>query len=289
MAGTWGDIRAELQDEFEDIGFDLLNRKIAAAYEDILGERDWSWLKKADVIRCEEKYDTGTIALTEGSTAIVGTGTAWTSALDGRELQIVSRGELYYFTCVDGTNGTLDRAYEGSTSATAAYVLFRRTYALSVINKGLERVYNPRLLKNLEEKTRTELLNRPIMYGEPEFYAMAPSAGTDPVYKNVTFWPVPDMALSIDIDFQKSATGFTGTNTGASPLPEVYTGAIVDLAASKIFATKKYKDLALAQSRSELARATLDRMHREENLRVPPSEIAVDPHFTSHELLRSTW
>ena len=155
--------------------------------------------------------------------------------------------------------------------------------------KGIQRAYNPRNLNNLDEKTRTELLNRPIVFGEPAYYAMAPSAGADPVYKNITFWPVPEVSLSIDIDFQKAAPGFNGQNTSDSPLPEVYIGAIVDGAASKLYATKQFKDLALATARAELARSTLDRMHREENLRVPASEITVSDHFTSHELKRSTW
>jgi hypothetical protein len=289
MAGTWGGIRSELESEFPGIDFDLLDGKIRSAYEDILGERDWSWLKGSDRVIGEAKYQAGTIALTAGSASIVGTDTAWTLELDGRELQVVGRSELYTFTVIDATTATLDRAFEGSDAALASYVLFRRTYALSILVKGLERVYNPRLLKNLDEKTRTELFNRPIVFGEPEFYAMAPSAGEYPVYKNVTFWPVPDVALSIDIDYQKAVGSFDGQNTGDSPPPEVYTGVIVDQAASKLFSTAKYKDLGLAGARAELARATLDRMHREENQRVPPSDIQIDDHFTSHELKRAQW
>jgi len=289
MAGSWGDIRAELESEFPGIDFDLLDGKIRSSFEDILGERDWSWLKGSDRVIGEAKYETGTVVLTAGSSAVVGTDTAWTSDLDGREFQVVGRSELYTLTVIDATNATLDREFEGSTTTLASYVLFRRTYALSILVKGLERVYNPRLLKNLDEKTRTELLNRPIVFGEPEFYAMAPSAGEDPVYKNVTFWPVPDVALSIDIDYQKAVASFDGSNTGDSPPPEVYTGAIVDQVASKLFATAKYKDLALSEARAQLARSSMDRMHREENLRVPPSEIVIDDHFTSHEIKRSSW
>ncbi len=288
MAGSWGDIRAELESEFEGIGFDLLDSKIRSAYEDILGERDWSWLKGTDRVECEAKYTTGTITLTQGSASITGVDTAWNLDLDGRELQLVARNEVYDFTFVDATTATLDRPYEGETASDVAYILFRRTYALSVLVKGIQRAHNPRTIKNLDEKNRTDLLNRALVFGEPGYYAMAPSAGEDPVYKNITFWPAPESSLSIDIDYQKAVANFNGENTGESPLPEVYIGAIVDLAASKLYATKKYKDLALATARSELAKSTLDRMHREENLRIPPSEVEISDHYTSHELKRFT-
>lgn len=289
MAGTWGDIRAELAEEFENISFDLLDSKIRSAYEDILGERDWSWLKGTDRVRCEASYNAGLISLTAGSSAVTGIGTAWTSDFSTREIQIVSRGELYQFTFISATSGTLDRPFEGSTGAEYSYTLFRRTYPLSVRVKGLERVTNPRTNKNVKELTRTELLPGLVVFGEPEYYAMAPSGGSDPVYKQVTFQPCPDLAMSIDIDYQKAVPNFTGENTSSSPLPEVYTAAIVDLAAAKLFSTKQYKDPQLAAARTAQGKTTLDRMHREENQRIPASKVDVDTHYTDHELKRATW
>lgn len=68
-------------------------------------------------------YSTGTIAITSGSAAVVGTTTAFTSAMEGRYLK-TSDGEQYLIdTVTDATNLTLNRVYAGPTISGASYLI----------------------------------------------------------------------------------------------------------------------------------------------------------------------
>lgn len=81
-------------------------------------------------------YTGGSIAVTNGSSAIVGTGTVWTSDMTGRWLNAQSIPALdqawcpqaYKFTYVDSTHGTLDRAWGCATGRTTLYWLTQSTY-----------------------------------------------------------------------------------------------------------------------------------------------------------------
>jgi hypothetical protein len=82
-------------------------------------------------------YTGGRIGVTNGSTAIVGTGTVWTPDMTGRWLNAQSIPALgyqawcpnaYQFTYVDATHGTLDRAWGCQTGSTTLYWLTESTY-----------------------------------------------------------------------------------------------------------------------------------------------------------------
>lgn len=67
-------------------------------------------------------YSTGTIALSTGSTAVIGTGTAFTSDMEGRVLRVDEFAQNYIIESVtDGTNLVLRSAYEGSSGSGKSY------------------------------------------------------------------------------------------------------------------------------------------------------------------------
>lgn len=102
-------------------------------------------------------FTTGTITTaTNGSTAIVGTGTSWTTALAGRFIKIEADdtadsgdNEWYEITTVtDATNIVLDRTYGGTTigSATQSYIIAEDSilpdgYDMLPIYKAVENYY----------------------------------------------------------------------------------------------------------------------------------------------------
>lgn len=71
------------------------------------------------------KYNTGTISVTKGSTAVVGVGTTFAADMEGRYIRLTADGSdrLWYrvkdFT--DTTHLVLENVYEGETQAGAAY------------------------------------------------------------------------------------------------------------------------------------------------------------------------
>lgn len=91
---------------------------------------DWPFLVTSDWIQTVAEYTTGTasINVTNGSASISGTATSWTSAMTGRKFRITGDNEWYEFTFATTTTATLDRVYEGTTSTTADYTLFKDTF-----------------------------------------------------------------------------------------------------------------------------------------------------------------
>lgn len=77
--------------------------------------------KKRIVDLTEEDYTTGSIEVTNDSTVVTGTGTAWTSALVGQYINMPN-GEWYEVVSVAGANAlTIDQPYIGTTQSGATY------------------------------------------------------------------------------------------------------------------------------------------------------------------------
>lgn len=67
-------------------------------------------------------YQTGTVAITTNTTAVTGTGTAWTSAMEGKIFRVAGWAEDYVIKTVSSATALiLERAYRGSTVTTSAY------------------------------------------------------------------------------------------------------------------------------------------------------------------------
>ena len=71
------------------------------------------------------QYVTGSVSVTNGSTAVVGTGTAW--AANAAIGDFFAVGGVWYQIAgvTDDTHLNLAEAYQGATNATAAYLIHR--------------------------------------------------------------------------------------------------------------------------------------------------------------------
>lgn len=108
----------------------IVKQWLNQAQDEIEAFSDWSFTMTRDWIQTQAEHTTGTgtINVTNASTSISGTATAWTSAMTGRKFRITGDDEWYIFTYVSATTGTLDRAYEGTTSTTANYTIYQDIY-----------------------------------------------------------------------------------------------------------------------------------------------------------------
>ena len=67
-------------------------------------------------------YNTGTVALTKGSNAVVGTATVWDSSIVGKYIQFGTYGKCFLVsTWTDATNITLSSAYDSDDITAASY------------------------------------------------------------------------------------------------------------------------------------------------------------------------
>lgn len=97
---------------------------------DICNENDLAFMIGEGVINVEAAYSTGTVNPTNGSAALVGVGTVWDPAWQGRKISIAG-GAPYTVTINGALTATLDRPYvDGVTTTGLKYVIYRDVYPL---------------------------------------------------------------------------------------------------------------------------------------------------------------
>lgn len=114
---TYGQLRLRVAQRAPGISLELIDGFFQDRYTQILDKLPWKRLEAESVLQCPPSYNIGTITATQGSSLIVGSGTAWTTALDGLTIRINNNQEFYTFTYVSGTEATLDRPYEALTNS----------------------------------------------------------------------------------------------------------------------------------------------------------------------------
>lgn len=100
--------------------------------QEIARKEDWGFLKASSSISCTARYNTGTVAISAASTSITGTGTTWTTGMTGRKIKIGGNENIYTFTYVSATTGTISPAYSGAVDASGAgYIMYDDDYAMA--------------------------------------------------------------------------------------------------------------------------------------------------------------
>lgn len=269
---TWGEIRAEIATLAPGKGNDQLARWIARVYREILDRRDWVGLHQPGTLQLVAAYSAGTVALTNGSMAVVGTSTIFTPAMTGRKFRVIAGEEWYTFTYLSATSGTLDRAYEGTTDAAAGYTIYQDRYTLPAQVKIVEHVGGEPPI------TIDELRGQFFTTGKPQFWALAEDtdeASPGGVLHTVELRPAPDVAMSLPYRYLISVFEFDGYNTSDSPLPWVSADAIVAGVLQR----------AGVQDSSEFDRFVA-LMERQDNQRIAPTQMQMAERFTAHRRRR---
>lgn len=178
---------------------------------------DWRAIRTSSYITTVAEHTTGTVAVTNGSTTITGTDTAWTSAMTGRKFKIADDDEIYTFTYVSATSGTLDKNYLGTTDTGASYTIFQDSYSLASDFQRMLPYGNKRGLYYFDDGDRYYLEPR----REDEFFDQKSDDPDDPLYywidhKNnkVLFDPPPDTARYIHYEYIPTLSQLTEYTTG---------------------------------------------------------------------------
>jgi hypothetical protein len=94
----------------------LAKQFINNAYSRALSANRWFGLRGLDEFEIPTPYTTGTVTVNNGSTAVVGSGTTFTSAMVGRQFIVDSQLPFYtIITFTDATNIVLDRPFSGTS------------------------------------------------------------------------------------------------------------------------------------------------------------------------------
>jgi hypothetical protein len=261
----------------------ILDGYINARYREILDKFDWSRLVKTSTIQTVAPYDTGTVAVVEGSNAVTGSGTTWTAAMTGRQFRAAGRSEFYAFTRTGNTTGTLDRVYEGDDASGVGYKIFQPYYALPSDLRVLESIKVPQAGRDLDQRNREWLdmldPSREI-FGEPELWAPYDDDSTP--LPQIELYPIPIRAEGLPIRYLTAKARLAATT---DVLPEWMNEECL-IAGVEWNLYTLTGDLASAGEKKSEFYTTLQDQMRLETRRTVPEQMRMAPRFTSHRRAR---
>lgn len=98
---------------------------VSNAFRQVAERRPWSWLIKRGQYLFPAVYKTGTVSVTFNSTTVTGSGTAFTSAMVGRQFRIGFQVPIYTIAAVpDATTLTLDQVWGGDDASGVGFEIY---------------------------------------------------------------------------------------------------------------------------------------------------------------------
>jgi hypothetical protein len=284
MGQTYGQFRFAITKAPFAVGVDpeLIDQYANDVYSRILHAREWDELQEEVAFPVTGAYTTGTLAAINGSNAIIGTLTVWTTAMTGWRIRISGRNEWYEFTFATATTGTLDGGFAGTTDSGLEYRLWQPIVDLPTDADRVISLIVPATDTSLEEIEQTELdridENR-LTHGEPEVFAPYELDATTNG-RQIELWPGPDNDATYRLKYKKLIPRFGPTDSSSSFEPWVNTECVWEGVRSKLLADRgDYTGSALAES---LFNLLLGNMMAEDDRRRGPQRIKMDESFTFH-------
>src|SRR3990167_7598872 len=139
--------------------------------------RDLPYLMTDGFITTVAPYETGTVAMTNGSKTITGTGTTWTSAMVGRKIRFNNENAYYRIAAfVSTTELTLEVIYQGTTDTDATYSIYKDEYKLPAdcnTYKILRQIENAVAMIGIEPSAFDMVEPSPESEGSPNYEILA--------------------------------------------------------------------------------------------------------------------
>src|SRR3990167_1463432 len=161
MADTYAQIWNRVLLRAPDVGPFIAQDFVRNAWRRLQQRRRWSWQVQYAQWIAPAAYTTGTVAVTQGSTTVTGTSTAWTSALLYRQFRIGVVAPIYTITAVDAgaQTLTLDYAYGGATVSGTGYRIYQCFFPTPENFRSLITVWDPQNNWQLNRDIKQEELN----------------------------------------------------------------------------------------------------------------------------------
>lgn len=120
----------------------------------------WSFDFTKGAFNTQAQYNTGTVAITQGATAVVGTGTLWTGVTLTRHKLRISGVDYPIQTITDDTNIVLAEAYAGETVTAAEYSIILDEFVLDALTHvhGVWDATNDRRLRGISRSEMADLV-----------------------------------------------------------------------------------------------------------------------------------
>ena len=229
---TFGDHVRELRNLYPEMSPNDSDSIVWQAVKDVFSDAQWSFAIGQGWIQTEAMYETGTVLLTNASTAVVLTGGAWvvswSTAPSSRRIIGEGFSEDYGITITGVTTGTLDAPWPHATDATATYQMFRETYVLpsDCDESQLIVVLDPAQGGTIHVKDFGVFMRRKVEDGftgpgVPEIAAHVGMTSTG--LPQLRFHPAPSTVETYPVFYYRKPTRPTGPTSLISPaFPERY-------------------------------------------------------------------
>jgi hypothetical protein len=215
---TFGEIRFQLQKRFPGVDADVLDSFINERYRRVMRRGDWTRLRLQAVLQTVAPYESGTVAVLNGSDAVTLTDGTWLEEMTGRAFRIGVDPAYYQFTWVSASTGTLDRTYEGDDDDAAEYRIYQAVYSLPAdlaLLKSMRVLDRPRDLDQVSQERLDEMDASRLAHGTPQRYAPHMDDLSDPPRRQVELHPAPDAAVAIPFWFTQDPALFEVTATAS--------------------------------------------------------------------------
>lgn len=268
---TFGQIRFDLSKLYPGADHDVLDSLIIEGYQTILDRLEWQRIEYTVDVAVPDEYNTGTVAVTNGSATITGTGTTWTSDMTGRMIRFAGQTLWYMFTYVSATSGTLSRAYEGDTATGTAYQINKNVVQISSNCRSINHIMG------LQRTDKTMLPKDRNVYGPPTHWAPYMDSATDPPNVQIELFPIPEEAVGLIVEYSAELAP-SSIDTSVSLLPWVRPAAVKAYVQAELCKTPAFLDLNAAQLHATTFEARLSEMRRIESEQIGPLKLS--PPFT---------
>lgn len=267
---------------------EILINYLNARTQRMLRHHPWTRLNVNSQLVVPAAYLEGTIAITNGLTALVGTGTTWTTGMTGRRIRIANGPELYTFTFLTTTTGTIDRAYEGETETAASFRIWQAIFELPSAVDFFQSIEVPRLGLDLDQKSQEYLDSidpgRKQDTGGP--WCFAPYQDAANGNSRIELYPGADVAESLPIRYRQTLARFVYPDDTGDEFPQwvdadvIFMGIEADLYAMQ-------GDGGMKQVKEADWEKGLAEMVRQDNQRIAPQVMRMSDRLTLHRRERA--
>ena len=291
MGETFGDFRGDLSKlpHGAEVDEDILTRFINNRTQAMLSAFPWTRLDSSATLQVPAFYDTGTIAVSEGGTALTLTGGTFTTAMTGRRIRIAGRDEFYIFTFATSSTGTLDRAYEGSDETAASFRIWKAIYTLPELLDYLKSIEVPRLGRDLDQVSQEYLdgvVNDPgrTRYGDPECYAPSPDSSAG--LPQIELYPGPEIAEGLPVRFRTDVARFDSDDTDVEFPDWVDTQVLFVGVEADLYGLQG--DIGMKESKERDWKDGLEMMISADIQRIAPSTMRMGDEWVQHRIDRAS-
>lgn len=176
--------------------------------QDIHSRYDWFWTLDRTTIPTVVDKTAGTVSVAASATAVVGSGTAFSSVDVGKMIQFSGSNDWYKVSAVtDASNLTLEKSYNGTAALTAGTYIIRKTlYSLASAEKILTATQAQNSKKLVCRHFRD--FDSDIPFGDSTGNATQLCLFGLDTSGNLQFsiYPHADVAYNLELRFKKAAT-----------------------------------------------------------------------------------